>query len=248
MRKTLIVGLVAIGCLGGAEVAGAATTFGGADMTIPPTVDELGNGVTTVVTPTGAPSATAPVSGILVSVRVRTIGSASAGVVRVLHQTAMPDATTYSFLNTAPEIPISVTADATVGGHVTEVLTRRPIAAGDRLSLFMSSPGVKTAYSDVSGECAYLFGGVHPTGTTLNYTTASCNNGITSLSGTIEPDADGDGFGDLTQDLCPTDPTTQGPCPSVATGQRAAALAKCKKKHSHKKRKKCRKRANLLPV
>ena len=34
----------------------------------------------------------------------------------------------------------------------------------------------------------------------------------------------------------------------AATGQRAAALARCKKKHSHKKRKKCRKKANTLPV
>jgi trimeric autotransporter adhesin len=33
----------------------------------------------------------------------------------------------------------------------------------------------------------------------------------------------------------------------VATGQRAAALAKCKKKHG-KKKKKCRNKANLLPV
>lgn len=32
------------------------------------------------------------------------------------------------------------------------------------------------------------------------------------------------------------------------TGQRAAALKKCKKKHSHKKRKRCKKRANRLPV
>jgi hypothetical protein len=34
----------------------------------------------------------------------------------------------------------------------------------------------------------------------------------------------------------------------LPTGRRAAALKKCKKKHSHKKRKKCKKRANLLPV
>jgi hypothetical protein len=32
------------------------------------------------------------------------------------------------------------------------------------------------------------------------------------------------------------------------TGQRAAALKKCKHKHGKKKRRKCRKRANLLPV
>jgi hypothetical protein len=44
----------------------------------------------------------------------------------------------------------------------------------------------------------------------------------------------------------------QGPVPpaSVAaeTGQRAAALAKCKKKKSKKARKKCKRKANLLPV
>jgi hypothetical protein len=34
----------------------------------------------------------------------------------------------------------------------------------------------------------------------------------------------------------------------VATGQRAAALKKCKKKHPKKKRKKCRKKARKLPV
>ncbi|MGE5747161.1 MAG: choice-of-anchor R domain-containing protein [Solirubrobacterales bacterium] len=34
----------------------------------------------------------------------------------------------------------------------------------------------------------------------------------------------------------------------VVTGQRAAALKKCKKKHSKRARRKCRKKANLLPV
>jgi hypothetical protein len=38
------------------------------------------------------------------------------------------------------------------------------------------------------------------------------------------------------------------PAPTTATGERAAALAKCKKKHSKKKRRKCRRAANLLPV
>ena len=70
----------------------------------------------------------------------------------------------------------------------------------------------------------------------------------------IEPDADGDGFGDETQDQCPT---IQGPCPvspaASAAGQRAAALKKCKKaakkKDWTKKRlRKCKKKANLLPV
>jgi hypothetical protein len=48
-------------------------------------------------------------------------------------------------------------------------------------------------------------------------------------------------------------PQTPTPAPPAAaatgaTGERAAALAKCKKKHSKRARKKCRGRANLLPV
>jgi hypothetical protein len=44
-------------------------------------------------------------------------------------------------------------------------------------------------------------------------------------------------------------PTSGGPGPGAGpTGQRAAALKKCKKKHSKKKRKKCRKKAKRLPV
>jgi hypothetical protein len=44
------------------------------------------------------------------------------------------------------------------------------------------------------------------------------------------------------------DITTPPTPPAAQTGQRAAALKKCKKKHSHRKRKKCKKRALKLPV
>jgi hypothetical protein len=78
---------------------------------------------------------------------------------------------------------------------------------------------------------------------------------LLNVSAVLEPDADGDGFGDETQDQCPTNATTQGPCPTPAaapTGQRAVAIKKCKKKFpgkaKAKKRKKCKKRAKRLPV
>ncbi len=41
----------------------------------------------------------------------------------------------------------------------------------------------------------------------------------------------------------PSSPASGGP-----TGRRAAALAKCKKKHSHKAKTKCRKKARALPI
>ena len=54
-----------------------------------------------------------------------------------------------------------------------------------------------------------------------------------------------------TQDQCPGTASPQNSClaPPVAStsGQRAAALKKCKKKRSKKARKKCRKKANKLP-
>jgi hypothetical protein len=68
-----------------------------------------------------------------------------------------------------------------------------------------------------------------------------------NLSAIVEPDADKDGFGDETQDLCPTSPATQGACPVVTTKKKckkkkrkkgkSAAAAK-KKKGCKKKRKK----------
>jgi hypothetical protein len=36
------------------------------------------------------------------------------------------------------------------------------------------------------------------------------------VTAAVEPDADGDGYGDETQDKCPTDASTQGPCPVKA--------------------------------
>jgi hypothetical protein len=73
------------------------------------------------------------------------------------------------------------------------------------------------------------------------------------VSALLEQDADHDGFGDETQDQCPTTASTQGPCPTTpttaTTGQRAAAIKKCKRKFPKgKRRASCIKRAKKLPV
>jgi ribosomal protein S8E len=38
-----------------------------------------------------------------------------------------------------------------------------------------------------------------------------------NLSAVLEPDADGDGYGDVTQDLCPTNAATHDACPTQPT-------------------------------
>jgi hypothetical protein len=61
----------------------------------------------------------------------------------------------------------------------------------------------------------YQFGGDVPVGATQTATGPFPNYRV-NVAATIEPDADEDGFGDETQDQCPTDASTQGPCPPDA--------------------------------
>jgi hypothetical protein len=61
-------------------------------------------------------------------------------------------------------------------------------------------------------------------------------DGRLNVSAVLEPDADHDRFGDETQDQCPADAATQGPCP-------VAPLAPAKKKKKKKCTKKHKKRS-----
>jgi hypothetical protein len=195
--------------------AGAATVFG-ADMTQPANITSANLSIVNVIQPNGMVDNGAPVSGILTSVRIKTSGVAGTGVIRVLAEVDHPSASTFTFNNTAPEIPVTVTADATNEGHITQVLTRRPIAAGQRLGwqTTSSSGALTEQYNAPSGECAFSFL-THSLGADLTYSTFNCNHNLLLASGTIEADADGDGFGDDTQDGCPTNATTHGPCPTI---------------------------------
>jgi hypothetical protein len=222
--------------------AAAATVFG-ADLNHDPTNTTGNLSLTNVIHQGGAPESGTPVSGILTSVRLRATGAAGgSGVIRVLGLVAHPNATSYTFNNSGPEIPVSVTPDTTPAGHVTEVLTRRPIAAGQRLAWLSTTNvfGLAVTYNDSSAECAYSASG-HPVGANLTYTTNVCNQNVLLAAGTVEADADRDGFGDETQDACPTNAATQGPCPVKKCRKKrhkkhSAGVAKKKKCKKHKKR------------
>jgi hypothetical protein len=163
-----------------------------------------------------------------------------------------------------------------VGPEYNSFLTRIPVQAGDVIGVSVEHIG-NVAYCQEAPDPLYNpddktreipgtgnSGAELPSptlGSTLNFNTTDPNNEQSarlSLAATVERDADGDGFGDVTQDFCPADPS--GPCvpappgggaptPPAAgpTGQRAAALKKCKKKKGAA-RKKCKKKAKKLPV
>jgi hypothetical protein len=83
------------------------------------------------------------------------------------------------------------------------------------------------ATADPGDEIALLPGDplLGTTVTAIRHTVEAQN----PISVTVEPDADGDGFGDETQDKCPTDASTQGACPKPAASITLSASAAAKR-------------------
>jgi hypothetical protein len=111
--------------------------------------------------------------------------------------------------------------------------TRIPVQAGDRLGIGANLEAVYCGEAEGSGEVSpNVFGAYEGTvslGGSATFTEVP--HGQVAVSATLEPDADGDGYGDETQDKCPTNASTQGPCPAppppaVAITLSASAAAK----------------------
>ena len=78
---------------------------------------------------------------------------------------------------------------------------RLPVTAGDFLGL-SGSAGTLFCNTPSAGDKAVAFAGDAALGSTETYSPPIANLSIPVIA-TIEPDADGDGYGDITQDLCP---------------------------------------------
>lgn len=99
---------------------------------------------------------------------------------------------------------------------------RIPVAAGDRIGLNLTTNGTAGAGPYILGSAAGAsYTSVSPSiadGTTyVPPVLAPTTSSHVFLSAKLETDADGDGFGDETQDGCAADPTTQGVCPEPPT-------------------------------
>jgi hypothetical protein len=111
-------------------------------------------------------------------------------------------------------------SSAVVSGLTTNrlITTRIPVTAGDVIGLRGDSPGGppcdRAAPSPMS--VVAIIPGDPAVGSTVTQTGTFASFEL-DLSARLEPDADGDLYGDETQDQCPADPSTHGPCP-VAPG------------------------------
>lgn len=198
----------------------AGTFFVGDDMAGYPTWVNAGATVTRSINDDGTNYTGFPYSGILTSVQIRSAGGAGAGVVNVLRNTSPVTSFPISFLNVGPDIPFSVAAAAPPGGAITTVATRQPVAIGDRFGLVNNSVAAQMFFiASGAGDCVYNGSPPHAAGAVLSYTNAGCNNRIPLVRGVVEPDGDGDGYGDVSQDLCPADATAHDPCPQPAAPQ-----------------------------
>ena len=105
-------------------------------------------------------------------------------------------------------------------GVVNEFETRIPVIAGTVLGLRATTPMAGCAFT------APIIGADVMTSSAVDTDPLPGDNRLlfsnpavayrVNVVATLEPDADSDGFGDETQDACPTDRVTQAPCPAPA--------------------------------
>lgn len=179
----------------------AATTLG---QTFNPVQSMLPTPVAFQSAVDGYPSYAAPSAGILTS--FSHIAEAS------------PDATLSLIVLRPIGVNYSVVAvsepKTLVGGAMNTFPARIPVLAGDIIgvqgdtwNLGAASPAATMASTFRATATPVSAGG-----TILSGVIGDFNGYILDISATLEADADGDGFGDETQDLCPTQATTQGAC------------------------------------
>jgi hypothetical protein len=203
--------------------ASAATVFGPPIDTLTPTFGTPLNVTTTGTKLAGGASAAAPISGVLTRLRLRRgVAGADPGVYayRIMSGTspnltarpASPSGANDVFLTFKPSSPSGIDSyfpvDAVghavgipiTAGEYLAIWTQKDAAGGAAPSFTTSAPG--SEYTRVLGDVLGVQQATGPFGGFLLL-----------LEGTIEPDADGDHYGDETQDGCPSNGASHTPCP-----------------------------------
>jgi hypothetical protein len=211
MRKRLMlvgIGAVMAVCVGAAG-ASAATQVGD------PCIANLGAevGATATLFQVAAPQSpfptAVPAAGVITSWGVN-VGSALApGVTApVTFKVLRPN-----LIAKTVQVVGESNATLTSGSNVFNI--RVPVQAGDRVGVGVD--GKLLACEEASPGASFgLIEGNPVTGATAPFKESPEAKAQIPVFATVEPDADGDGYGDETQDQCPTDASTQGPCPTKA--------------------------------
>jgi hypothetical protein len=205
LRTGLIAVLAAIALCVGVSGASAATEIGSHCQG-----DTFGGNATQAQIandPSDPLPAAAPGDGVVTSwsVNVPPLGFALPEKLKLLRPAASPNQLT---------VVGESRFEAVLSGSET-FATRIPVHAGDRLGVYASSSSGALLCS-VTGKEGDVYGsaaGDVTVGSTRSFLTSEGDQ--VAAAAVIEPDVDGDGYGDETQDRCPSSATTQGACPAV---------------------------------
>ena len=213
MSGLLKVFLFALCVLGPAAPAAAQTTFG---SSLPsgagPAVGCSGATCATSLERTeGESVAVSPINGVIVRWRLRTT-EAQPGSVRL--RILRSESGNWRFLRSSSFSAVPAAA----GVHV--FATRVEISAGDYIGLDRPDT-MDEIFRTATGARSQVFASQPADGDVAG---ATAENGRELLiNADVEPDVDRDGFGDISQDLCATNPLTQGLCPQPPAAPAAAA-------------------------
>jgi hypothetical protein len=119
---------------------------------------------------------------------------------------------------------VAESAEKTIPDGSSSFDVRIPVQAGDHVGAFSPSLALVCSSSgpgDVIGKVA----GDPPLNAPTLFETEEKTNRA-AVTATVEPDVDGDGFGDETQDKCPQSALTQLPCPALTFDAIAQPAAK----------------------
>jgi hypothetical protein len=123
--------------------------------------------------------------------------------------------------NQGPGPTLSAMSGVTSGLNTFE--TRIPVHAGDRLGASGGSEiGALFCRTENPADRLGAIAGLPALGSTATVIEETEEEQITA-SATVEPDADGDGYGDETQDKCPQSAAIQTPCPVVTLSTSSSA-------------------------
>ena len=102
----------------------------------------------------------------------------------------------------------------TGGDAVDTIPARLPISPGDRLALDQNGTQALHALTPGSGARLEVYDPAVPDSPVTTTSATLLEDLELLLNADVEQDRDGDGFGDETQDGCPSDPATTGLCPT----------------------------------
>ncbi|MBS1891718.1 MAG: hypothetical protein JST59_10520, partial [Actinobacteria bacterium] len=109
---------------------------------------------------------------------------------------------------------VNVTAPINpVFSQIASFPTRLPIPVGGYVGLTVPGGSVPSVQSSPGGQATYARGEAPFPG--VSGVVGETHNGTIMYDADIEPDVDGDGYGDVTQDSCPSSASVhEGPCPT----------------------------------